>query len=897
MKTKLHYVLTTAMLLFVFSAFSQTNFFVKVSDNRSLQKDAGVKSEPKGAFYQFDYEALSKALTSDLNKTATLKASDVIISFPNETGELERFQVTESSVLHPDLQAKYPEIKSFIAKSIDNPSAHMRFSLSPYNGLSAVVLGIEKALVFQPVKNHPNQILVTSKSGLLENAVFECASLGADFKTHLKENVLKDADDSKHRKYRIAISVTGEYAQENGGTLASVNGAINATLTNINAVFENDLNVSMELVATNNNVLYFDPSSDPYTSIDLYNSQVAQVLDAQILEANYDVGHLLGGVDDANGTGTGNAGCIGCVCNNGGSTANGNHKGSGFSTSAVPHGINFDINFVAHEVAHQFGATHTWTYDGNEGPNSQMEPGSGTTIMGYAGITGSYNVQLNSDPYFHAISIAQMSSFVKGTSCAVITDTGNTTPIVNAGNDLTLPIGTAFRLEGSGSDADGDVLTYCWEQFNEDNANTTYPDPNSTNSNSVLFRSFLPTESSIRSFPNLSDLRYGVNSTQWEKVPNVSRTADFRLTVRDNKLGGANNRHDDMRVTFDANYGPFEVTSQNTESIRWISGTTEKITWNVNNTNKLSGAEQVDILLSTDGGLNYGTILASHVTNNGAYTIIVPNVPAPYCRLMVVASNNYFFSINSHDFSINYKVETTCTQYSSGSNLGIAITDNGQAFTQNTSINVGASSTITDVNIGVNITHDYIGDLEFAVNSPENTQVLLKSHVDCGEEGNIIGVYDDEAPAFNCLNSATGIRFSALDDVLSKFDGENASGNWTLYLGDFGLSDVGTLNSWYVEICETTETPIDPDNPNTNENLVVFPNPSYGDFILQMYNPSKNPINIKVLDVRNQLIYEDTETGLTNLERILDLKQVQSGMYFLQVTNGIKTFVTKIIVR
>lgn len=898
MKTKLHYVLTTAMLLLAFSAVSQANFFVKVGDSKSLQKHSFSKNTGKGVYYQFDYAALSKTLESTSKVSQTSKSVGIILNFPSKNGDFERFEVQEASVFHPELQAKYPEIKSFVAKSLDHPNVRMRLSLSPFNGLSAVIFGYDKTLVYQPVENKSDEILVTSKSHIAENVFLNCGSLGNDLGGVLKLAAQKDANDGINRKYRIAISVTGEYAQANGGSMASVNAEINATLTHVNAVFENDFNVSLELIAGNDALVYLNPNTDPYTVLGSYNQQLANTLDAVVQEANYDVGHLFGGINDANGNGTGDAGCLGCVCNNGGSYAAKTHKGAGFSTSSNPSGVNFAINYVAHEIGHQFNATHTWTHNGNEGYDSQMEPGGGSTIMGYAGITGSYNLQLNSDPYFHAISIQQVTSFVKSTSCPIETNTGNSTPLVDAGDDLTLPIGTPFMLDATASDANGDTLSYCWEQFDEDNAATKYPDPSSTNSNSILFRSYLPSAESTRYFPNLSDLRFGVNATQWEKVPNVGRTADFRLTVRDNKAGGGSNSHDDMRVTFDASYGPFEVTSQSTDGVSWTSGTTETVTWRVNNTNNLPGASQVNILLSTDGGMTYNHILASNVPNNGSHTLVVPDTPAPYCRLMIVPTNHQFFSINTHDFTINYNVETICTQFTSGSNLGIQITDNGKAFTQSHTINVSASKTIADVNIGVNISHDYIGDLEFAVVSPSGTEVKLKYHRDCSDEVDMLGLYDDEAEPYNCLDSAAGFSFRAQNEWLSQFDGEDVAGNWTIHLGDFVAGDAGTLNSWFIEVCDTTETALDnPENPNKDENLVVFPNPSYGEFILKMYNPSQSTIEIRVMDLNNRLVYQENLVGLTNLERVLDLTQLKSGMYFLTVSNSEKSFAKKLIVK
>lgn len=881
MKTKLHYVFTTTIFLIAFSAFAQDNFFVKTEYN---QKATSLKTASKSSTtYQFDYKLLDTALKKAALKNSS-KTSNTVISFPNLKGALEKYRVVEAPVMHPDLQKKYPEIRSYIGYGIDTPSSYLRFSLSPYKGLTAIILGKEKTEVFQPNQENTSQFTVLDKPSLVKKDGFNCRTVDTFFDASSKNNGLKDADDSINRLYTIAISVTGEYSDFHGGTLPLVNASLAATLTNVNAVFENDFNVSLQLAANNDNVIYFDAATDPYSGFNNYSAEVQSTLDTEIGNANYDVGHLISAIGF-----DGNAGCIGCVCTTG-------LKGSAYASDTEPDGFNFDIDLVAHEIGHQFGANHTWTHDGNEGTNVQMEPGGGTTIMGYAGIANSANIQLNSDPYFHGISIEQVTNFIKTTSCAIETNIVNTTPTANAGNDITLPIGTAFRLTGTGADSDGDNITYCWEQINENNASTIFPNPNSGNSDAVLVRSFPPTTSPTRYFPNLSDLKFGVNANQWEKVPNVGRTADFRLTVRDNKPGGANNRHDDMRVTFNPSFGPFQITSQNTTGISWSSGSTETITWDVNNTNALPGASNVNILLSTDGGETYNEIV-SNIPNNGNHSLTVPNSPSPECRLMIEPTNSNFFAINSENFAIDFEVNTTCTQYNSSTNLGINIDDNTGVFTQSHVINIPDATTIADINIGMDITHSYIGDLGIEIVSPNNTTVTLKTSSDCDSEENIITIFDDNAVGFNCFNSDNNISQKSLNDLLEVFNGESAAGDWTIRLGDFQPGDTGTLNSWFIEVCETTNAPLEI-SQFAFEKVKIFPNPNDGEFTIKIDSAHANKdIKIELFDVRGRLVYTEQFTQTSKLNETVGLNGIQSGMYLLRLRDETSTDIRRIVVK
>ncbi|GAA4114138.1 zinc-dependent metalloprotease family protein [Aquimarina addita] len=632
MKTQLSII--TAMFMITFG-FSQD--FWKKSDNQTKnQSTLNSRAElPLNTLFTLDVTGIKQSLEKSPLRGKSA-ASPLLLSFPNAKGEMEVFSVFEASVMHPELAAKFPEIKSYAGQGITDPTAKIRFSVSPI-GLQSMRMGSENTIFIEPVTKSGDLYTVYSRS--------EKPAISKKFSCLVDENTPnlttssvqnRNADDSTLRTFRLAVSTNGEYAQFHGGTVASTMAAINTTMTRVNGVFENDFAVTMQLIPNNDDVVYTNASTDPYTGS--YNSQLQATLTSVIGEANYDIGHVFI-LDGDNG----NAGCIGCVCVDG-------SKGSAFTSRSTPVGDEFDIDYVAHEMGHQFGANHTFSFR-NEGTNAHFEPGSGTTIMGYAGITGATDVQQNSDPYFHFFSIEQVTDYIKSTSCQVETNTGNAVPTVDAGTDLTIPSGTPFVLTGTASDADGDALTYCWEQADENDSATTYPSVTSTSG--VSFRSYNPTTSNERYFPRLETIKTGATSWQWEAVPDVSRDLNFRLTVRDNKAGGAGNNSDDMTVSVTASAGPFVVNSPNT-NVSWEAGSAQVITWDVaGTTGNGINAANVDILLSTDGGDSYPIALATGVANDGSHSIIVPNEQGTENRIMVKGSGNIFFDISDSDFEID----------------------------------------------------------------------------------------------------------------------------------------------------------------------------------------------------------------------------------------------------
>ncbi|HND89397.1 MAG TPA: M12 family metallo-peptidase, partial [Saprospiraceae bacterium] len=345
------------------------------------------------------------------------------------------------------------------------------------------------------------------------------------------------------------------------------------------------------------------------------------------------------------------------------SVCNSSNKAKGVTGSGQPIGDAFDIDYVAHEMGHQFGGPHTFngtlgSCAGNGNAPTAVEPGSGTTIMAYAGICGANNVQSNSNDYFHASSLQSIGTYITtgaGNGCAVKTVTGNNAPTVNAGPDYNLPKSTPFYLTATANDIDGDTLSYCWEQM--DAGSGTLP-PASTNVNGPMFRSFSPTAGPTRYFPRLSDLNANTNYA-WEELPSVARTMRFRVTVRDNNFGSGCTKEDDMVVTISATAGPFQVTVPNT-NVLWTVGETQTVTWNVASTDVAPiSCGRVRILLSNNGGLSYPFVLAADVPNTGTADVLVPNINSSLCRVKVESIGNIFYDISNVNFRIQQPTSPT----------------------------------------------------------------------------------------------------------------------------------------------------------------------------------------------------------------------------------------------
>ena len=651
------------------TGFTQSFYWEKIKNTPS-EKTSILKNFDKNKYQLFSLNLDNfKILLADVPSRKNIGSSPmVVINFPDKKGNMERFQVSETSTLAPEIAIKYPNIKTYIGFSLDNPGGRIRFSVTPQGLKTMSTYPNKPALFTVPLNKGDESLYITYDRSMRIDSKKDFECLTENENVPIKEIISfnRDANDQILRTLRIAISTTGEYTNfwddgddTNGDAQEDALAALVSTLNRTNEVFEVDMAITFQLV-TGTEIIYPTSSTDPYTGS--FNSQLQSTLTSEVGESNYDIGHLFN-----YGGNNGNAGCIGCVCVDG-------QKGSGFSSHSFTDndgGPNmddfFDIDYVPHEIGHQMGGNHTFSQS-NEGTGVNYEPGSGTTIMGYAGITGANDVQDHSDPYFHYGTINQVLNNLDTRTCWTSTEITNNPPVADAGDDYTIPQGTAFKLVGSATDSDEeDVLTYTWEQV--DSGTTTSSNFGPAKTSGAVWRSRPPSTNPTRYMPARSRVLSGEltetnpqeteDNTSWETVSTVGRALNFALTVRDrsetNGVGQfPQSDFDLMTVTVDGDSGPFAVTSQTTNET-WNVGESQIVTWDVAGTDTGSvNTSTVNIYLSTDGGLTFPFSAASNVANDGSHTFSVPPADgdSDQLRVMVEGNDNIFYAINSTNFSL-----------------------------------------------------------------------------------------------------------------------------------------------------------------------------------------------------------------------------------------------------
>lgn len=656
------------ILITLFCIQSQANVqsvWTKINNN-SLP----VQSERTYQPNDFSVYALNESYIKNLLFAIPENAENArIITLPMPDGNMMDFRVWQTPVMVPGLADKFPGIKNFTAVSIEQPAITAKINYT-YLGFDAYIANGDNTYIIDRYSrtNSGYYICFYKKDHPATQHGHYC-NVTDDNDVPTDEQLLRISNQppklahktygSDKKTFRLALTCTGEYAQAVDGAnpvKANVVSKIAATITRVNSVLEKELNISLQLISNNDQLVYLDPATDPFTaaenaSINMSTQKTNQDnTNAVIGIANYDIGHVFcsapNGIADLEG-----------LCDL-------QHKARAGTGSPNPVGDPFDIDFVAHEIGHQLGAEHTFNDNTTTGCNNRAndetayEPGAGSTIMGYAGLCGISNIALNSDDYFHAISLDQMSTYISSTNsatCGSTTISPNMPPTVaNIQTVYNIPYKTPFELEAPpANDNDHDVLTYCWEQYDlgdygQNIINTEY---------GPILRSFKPTPSRWRVFPIMDSIRANTLEYPGEKLPQVARDLNFRLTVRDVLNGEGSYNWSDTTVTLKATdqAGPFVVTSPNVNADYWRNGNSYTVTWDVANTNTAPvNCSNVDIYLSYDDGVTWPEVLAANTPNDGSEVVAVP--PGSYtasARVKIKGTGNVFFDISDNGFVIN----------------------------------------------------------------------------------------------------------------------------------------------------------------------------------------------------------------------------------------------------
>ncbi|HIO92094.1 MAG TPA: hypothetical protein EYG68_04525 [Leucothrix mucor] len=617
------------------------------------------------------------------------RVSPTSIALPLPDGETIYVTAINSDVLPEKLAKKYPQIKTYKVVNANDNIITGRLDFTP-SGFHAMLqtedgdviyidpintAGKRRYSAYTQKDQHPN----TPHQCELKDNALNLSPITYKFSQYPSQKKLKRSTSSNVHNYTIAIAATGEYTQLQGGTVSSALSAIATTINRINQIYERDLGIHFTLANNNDEIIYTHASSDPYTNgkAHLLILENQRNLDSVIGSNNYDIGHVFG-------TSGGGVAIIENLCLDG-------SKAKGTSGISNPNSESFYIDFVAHEIGHQLGATHT--FNSNQGlcagntrtSRTAFEPGSGSTIMAYTGICGADNLQQNADAMFHIGSIEQIKKNITqgtGSQCGRHSQNTNRAPIPNAGRDYTIPAGTPFTLYGSANDPENNRLLYSWQQLDAGNRSAVNRDLG----NNALFRARLATSSPSRTFPVLNDI-LNHRHTKGETLPNTQRILNFKLTVQD---GNNNTSSDDVQLHIQNTGSRFALDLPYSH---YTLGENSTLSWNVAKTNQAPiNCSHVDITLSTDGGRSFGTLLASNIINNGSTSLYIPNnIPSStQGRFKISCSNNIFFAISYHDFTLSSRSSKHNTPLSQEPNL--TINSNQPIATSSTTIQSSSTS-------------------------------------------------------------------------------------------------------------------------------------------------------------------------------------------------------------
>ncbi|MEI6577096.1 MAG: reprolysin-like metallopeptidase [Bacteroidota bacterium] len=652
MRKPLLFVLLSFLTISFLGVFAQTNSnpWQKISASSA---EFRKKADPWARTYLAYHLSISEM--QGLLKQASMqglvsKNASLVFYLPMPNGGFSSFFLTESPVMEKGLSSAFPQIKTYSGRGIEDPSASLRCDITPF-GFHAMMISTGGTVFVDPVDlNTSSDYVVYWKKDALHQGFGQVCLVEENeeipaFKSPASVNDVSIG--GLVRNYRLALACTGEYAAYFGGTMIGALSGMVTTMNRVNGVYERELGIHMTMVDNDTLLIFTNAVTDGFSNTNgsTLLGQNQTKCTSLIGAANYDIGHVFS-------TGGGGIAGLGVVCTD-------NQKARGVTGSTDPIGDAYDIDYVAHEMGHQFGANHTFnstvgSCSGNRSSIAAYEPGSASTIMGYAGICGNQDLQPHSDDYFHTKSFDEITTYIQndaGNSCPVIDTTSNHAPVITEiPANFIIPKSTPFRLTAAATDPEGDSLTYCWEEFDRGNAANW----NAPVGNVPIFRSFNPKHTGTRLFPKLENILTNT-VTIGEIMASYARVLNFRCVVRDNVNDGAGVIYNSspVQVTISAAAGPFAVLSPDTAGISWLQGAVDTVTWAVSGSDTMPvNTPLVNVLLSLDGGYTFPIVLGTAVPNNGAYSFVVPSVYTTQARVMVEGAGNIFFDINNHDFRI-----------------------------------------------------------------------------------------------------------------------------------------------------------------------------------------------------------------------------------------------------
>lgn len=710
-------ITTLSSLLFFTASFqAQTSTQVWKSINEKEIHVTGKRDIIPYAYetYHLDLKNLQNILANaPLDNQVSAENSNIIVNLPMPNGTIQKFKVVESPVMEESLQKSFPGIRTYNVRGIDDLYASGKLDITEF-GFHGMIRSPQGDVYIDPYCKWNTEDYISYYTNNFEKPEeFRMPCLGTIGEGDpSNEKVAGTAamicSGTQLRTYRLAVACTGEYAVAATGTTSPTTSQILAkvvtTVNRVDGVYETEFAAKLVLVPTTTLVLYPSASSDPFTGNNNGSTLINEsqtVITNNVGSANYDIGHTFS-------TGGGGLAQLGCVCSS-------TNKARGITGSSSPVGDPYDIDYVAHEMGHQFKGNHTFraasgSCAGNANLTTSAEPGSGITIMAYAGICGTNDLALHSIPYFHTISFDEIMAFSNtggGNTCASTTTTGNNPPTVTAGSSYVVPANTPFALTGSATDPDGDALSYQWEEY--DVATST---GNWNAGTKPFFMSYAPVTSPTRLFPKLSSILAGATTyttVKGEFMPQTTQTLKFRLTARDNKMGGGGVCYAATTVTVNATAGPFAVTSQSVVGISYPSGSTQTINWNVNGTNAAPiNCANVNIYVSKDAGATFTLVLAN-TPNDGTENVVMPNlaVTSNTCRVKVESIGNIFFDLNDKHFTIT-ALATGLNQYTNADGLKLALYPN--PFTSTVKIDITSNDMLNADKTVLNV-YDVLGNL------------------------------------------------------------------------------------------------------------------------------------------------------------------------------------------